>query len=92
VAFEEQVAEGVEVTLRLRHLLTFHQKETDVEPVARELDVGAGFGLGDLVFVVREHEIFAAGVEVEGVAEELHGHGGALDVPAGTARADGGVP
>ena len=54
--------------------------------------VGGGFALRDLVFVVREHEVFAAGVEVEAVAEVLHGHGGALDVPAGTAAADGRIP
>src|ERR1700733_4132748 len=35
--------------------------------------------------MVREHEVFAAGVEVDVVAEELSRHGGALDVPAGPA-------
>ncbi len=42
--------------------------------------------------MVREHEVFAAGVEVEGVAEVFGGHGGALDVPAGAAGAEGGLP
>ncbi len=51
-----------------------------------------GFGLGDLVLVVREHEVFAAGVEVDVVAEEFRRHGGALDVPAGAARAERRVP
>ena len=31
-------------------------------------------------------------MEVEGVAEVLHRHGGALDVPAGAAGAEDGVP
>ncbi len=53
---------------------------------------GGAFGLRDLVLVVREHQVFAAGVEVEAVAEELHGHGGALDVPAGAAGAERGLP
>ena len=37
--------------------------------------------------MVREHEVFAAGVQVEGVAEELGCHGGTLDVPSGAAGA-----
>ena len=63
-----------------------------MHPVAREGFAGGGFRLRDLVFVMREHEVFAAGVEVEGFAEVLHGHGGALDVPAGAAVAERGVP
>ena len=92
VALEQEVAEGEEVALGLGHLLAFDEQEANVEPVAREGLVRGGFGLGDLVFVVREHEVFAAGVEVEGVAEILHGHGGALDVPAGAAGAEGRIP
>ena len=63
-----------------------------MHPVAGEGFSGRGFRLRDLVFVVREHQVFAAGVEVEGLAEELHRHGGALDVPAGAAVAESGVP
>ena len=63
-----------------------------MHPVAGEGLAGGALGLGDLVLVVGEHEVFAAGVEVEGVAEEFGGHGGALDVPAGTAGAQGGLP
>ena len=55
--------------------------------MAGEGDSGGALDRGDLVFVVREHEVFAAGVEVEGLAEEFGGHGGALDVPAGAAFA-----
>src|SRR5271156_2664045 len=92
VALEQQVAESVEVALRLGHLLAFDEEEADVHPVADEGAAAGGFGLGDLVLVVREHEVFASGVEVDVFAEELGGHGGALDVPAGAAGAEGGVP
>ena len=61
------------------------QSWTNCLPVAASL-------CGDFVFVVREGEIDAAGVNVERLAEILHGHGGAFDVPAGTARADGCLP
>ena len=87
IAAEEEVAEGVEVALGLGHLFAFDEEEADVHPVAGEGLAGGALGLGDLVFVVREHEVFAAGVEVEVVAEEFSGHGGALDVPAGAAAA-----
>ena len=92
VALEQEVAEGEEVALGFGHLAAFDEQEADVHPVPGEEGARGGFGLGDLVFVMREHEVFAAGVEVEGVAEEAGGHGGALDVPAGAAGAEGGVP
>ena len=57
-----------------------------VQPVPREL-VARAFGLRDLVLVVREHEVVAAAVDVEAVAEDLERHRRALDVPAGPARA-----
>ena len=92
VALEQQVAQGVEVALALRHLAAVDEQEAHVHPVAGEGLVRGGLALRDLVLVVREHQVFAAGVQVEAVAQVLHGHGGALDVPAGTAAADGRIP
>ena len=40
-----------------------------MEPVAGEGLVGRTLALGDFVLVVREHEVLAAGVEIEAVAE-----------------------
>ena len=51
-----------------------------------------GLGLGDLVGVVREGVVDAAAVDVQILAQVLHGDAGALDVPAGIAHAPGGVP
>ncbi len=59
-----------------------------VQPVADERLAGERFGLGDLIFVMREYEIDAAGVDVERLAQILHGHHGTLDVPAGAAQAE----
>src|SRR4029077_13756044 len=39
-----------------------------------------------------EDQVDAAAVEVEGLAEVLHAHRRALDVPAGTPRSPGGLP
>ena len=71
LAFEQEVAEGVEVALGLGHLLAFDEQEADMHPMAGEGLAGGAFGLGDLVLVMREHQVFAAGVEVEGVAEDI---------------------
>ena len=48
--------------------------------------------LGDLVFVVREDQVEAAGMDVEDLPEIALAHRGALDVPAGAAAAPGRVP
>src|SRR5260221_459719 len=63
-----------------------------VQPVADEMFAGSGFALRDFVFVMREGEVDAAGVDVDGFPEIFHGHGGAFDVPAGTSATDGRVP
>ena len=52
----------------------------------------ARLGLGALVLVVREHEVVAAAVDVEALAEDLERHRRALDVPARPARAPRRVP
>ena len=48
--------------------------------------------LRELIGVVREAEIVATRVDVQGAAHEGRCHGAALDVPAGAAGAPGGVP
>ena len=63
-----------------------------MEPVVDELAAVGGLGLGDLVLVVRELQVLAAAVDVDGLAQVAVGHGGALNVPAGPALAPGGVP
>ena len=83
LAGADHVADG------LGHLLALELQEGVVEPVAGERLAGGGLGLGDLVLVVREDEVLAAPVDVEGAAQVLAGHGRALDVPAGAARSPG---
>ena len=51
-----------------------------------------GLGLGTLVFVMREHQVGSAAVDVEGQAQVLARHGRTLDVPAGTALAPRAFP
>ena len=48
--------------------------------------------LGHLVLMVREQQVDAAAVDVDGQAQALLDHGRALNVPAGPARPPGAVP
>ena len=88
----EKIAEGEEVAEGFRHLLALDDEVLGVEPDFDEGFSGGALALGDFVFVVGEGEVHAAGVNVERLAEVAHGHGGAFDVPAGTAGADTGFP
>jgi hypothetical protein len=92
VAARHHVPQGVEVAQRLGHLLPFHQQEFRVQPETGERLAGERFRLRDLVLMVRKDEVHAARVQVERIAQVLDGHHGALDVPAGAAGADLGVP
>ena len=63
-----------------------------MQPVTHEWFPRCGFALRNFVFVVREGEIDAAGVNIDGFAQEFHGHRGAFDVPARAARPNGRFP
>ncbi len=83
--------DGHDVAQRLRHLLAAEVHHPGVQPVPRERTVAEGpFGLGKLVFVVREDQVRAAAVDVERFAEVAVRHRRTFDVPpraAGTPRA-----
>src|SRR6266849_929235 len=46
------------------------------------------FRLRNLVFVMRENQVFSAGVQVEALAQSQHRHDRALNVPSRAPRAD----
>ncbi len=83
----EHVLGELEVAERLAHLLGVDLQHAAVQPVGRERHAGRRLGLRDLVLVVREDEVAAAAVDVEGQAELHLRHRRALDVPAGAALA-----
>src|SRR6185369_10418655 len=74
----EHVLDQEEALLRLRHLLAAERHHAVVQPEVDERLAGRRLGLRDLVLVVREDEILSAAVQVERLAEILHGHGRAL--------------
>ena len=88
----QNVLDGEEILQGLGHLLPVDGEEAVVQPELGEGLAGGRFGLGQLVFVVGEDQVLAAAVEVEGLPQVMHAHGGALDVPARTAGPPGGCP
>ena len=78
---------GDEVAEALRHLLSFDLEEAVMHPHLRHDRRAVGAArLGDLVLVMREDEVDAAAMNVEGLAEMGFRHRRALDMPAGTPR------
>src|SRR5271165_2695324 len=63
MSLQHQIAQGIEVPQALRHLLTLNQQEAYVKPETREGFSGEGFGLCDLVLVMREDQIFSSSVQ-----------------------------
>ncbi len=91
--FFQGVPYGYQVTQALAHLFLAHAEQAVVHPVLHEgFLAGKCFRLGDLVFVMGKDDVLAAAVDVNPVAEELAGHGAALDVPARPAFSPGAVP
>ena len=83
----EQVGEEDHVAERFAHLVLAAIKHAGVHPVAHEGLASEAFRLSDLRLVVRENEIAAAAVDGEALAQVLHAHCRAFDMPAGAALA-----
>ena len=56
------------------------------------MNTGAAFGLGNLVFMMREDQVTAAAMEIKGFAQILHAHGRTFNMPAGTAGTPRALP
>src|SRR5438477_13144990 len=63
-----------------------------VNPVARKKFSGRALALRYLVLVMRVDQINSSCMNVEGLAQIFHGHGGAFYVPARTASTKRRVP
>src|SRR5436190_5717578 len=86
-SFSDQIAERKEISERLAHFLALDEQVRTVEPVLHKtLAFGLNaraFALRDFIFVMREHQVLAAKVQIEAGAEDFHAHRAALNVPAG---------
>ena len=92
VALAFQQGHRQELALGLGHFAGIGVQMVDMEPVVAPLVAQVALGLGDLVGVVGEGIVDAAAVDVQILAQVLHGDAGALDVPAGIAHAPGRIP
>src|SRR5262249_1711087 len=93
VAGVQQVAQRGEAARTLGHLASGRiGKVLEMEPETGEGEPGRRLGLGELVLVVREKKVDASGMDVERLSQILHGHRGALDVPAGPSSPKWGGP
>src|SRR6266545_1654649 len=88
MSFGGDVAISIVVAFRLRHRFAFHFEMFKVDPVTNELLPCCAFTLGNLILMMREYEIYSAGMNIESFAQILHRHRRAFDVPAGTAASD----
>src|SRR5678815_1620614 len=87
-AFLQQISQRIEVAFGLRHLLVLDKQMLCVDPKTRERFRSDAFTLGDFVFVMWKDQIHGAAVEIQRLAEVLHCHCGAFQVPARAARAE----
>ena len=92
IVLGDDVADGEEIALGLGHLDAVDVQESVVHPIFCKRYAVGSLRLRDLVLVVREYQVFAAGVNVDLRAEVALAHDRALDVPAGSSLAPGAIP
>ena len=92
-ALGQKIMNGEEVAKRLGHLLALDLQHLVMKPVARELALGMrAAALGDFVFMMWEHQVVAATMNVEARPQQFVAHGRTLDMPARTPTPPGAVP
>src|SRR5438309_2879986 len=89
---QHEVAQGKKIAQALGHFFAFDQQKSRMKPEPDKRLASECFGLCDLVFVMRENQVFTARVQIEALAQLSHGHDRALDVPAGTPPTDNRFP
>src|SRR5947207_7700000 len=92
-----QVSSGEKISVAFRHLGAAYIQELAVHPMARELLARRTLRLRDLVFVMRENEIDAAGVDIErlnaaALPDLVERHRRAFEVPARAPAPKWGIP
>ncbi len=92
VVLLQHFADGEEIAQALGHLLAIDTHRTGVHPGVRVKLAGGRLALCDLVLVVRKHQVRAATMDVERLAQAAGGHHRTLDMPTGTPRAPRRIP
>ena len=91
-AARAQVCNQKHIARRFRHFGAVSQQMLTMHPVVHVLPAEGALALGDFVFVMGEHVVHAARVNVKPRAQIFMGHSGTFNVPAGEALTPGAVP
>ena len=92
VIFFADLPYGKEIAQRLAHLFVVNIKETIVHPIFGEFYAIGCLTLCDLIFMMREDQIFATGMDIDLIAQIMLCHNRALDMPARTSVAPWRLP
>ena len=65
VSHVKKIAQGVKIAQTLGHFFMIDEKMLGVEPMADKLAARVAFGLSDFVFMVWEHVVDAAAVDID---------------------------
>ena len=83
--FFRNIANGKEITERLRHLYVVNIYISVVHPVMCKGNAVAALALCYFVLMVREYEVLTAAMNIDGLAEKTSYHCRALNMPARSA-------
>ncbi len=88
----EELLKGYEIAIRFAHLLAVDGNHIVVHPAFHGLMPLGRHALRYLAFMVGEHEVHAAAMDIEHIAEIFPAHGGAFEMPSGKTLAPGTRP
>src|SRR5690606_41662749 len=90
--FFNHVANGEEVTQRLRHLFAINVNEAGMHPAVHILFASTCFRLCNFIFMMWEGQISTAAMDIQMIAQTACGHCRAFNMPAWTAIAPRSCP
>ena len=79
----QHILHGHHVAVVRRHFAAVPQQQSGMQPIIGQGLAGQGLGNGDLIFMMRKHQVLAGKMNIEGLPEIMNGHGRTFDMPAG---------
>ena len=92
IIFFTDLTDSEEVSKRFGHLPIVNIQEGIVHPVSGKYFSIAALRLGNLIFMMREDQVFPACMDINFFSQIFLGHYRALDMPAGTSLPPGRYP
>ena len=79
----QNITQQEEIAQRFAHFLIVHRDKAVMQPIAGKAAAAGRLGLGDLVLVMREHQIGTTAVNIKAVPQVFAAHSRTFDMPAG---------